>query len=128
MTFTNGHGKEVSREIDMTPDIRKFRGTPGHALLIIAANRHLSVSDLWRLLGLEGIERSWSWIQRRRWLFQDPDTVNGYGPKPNADGKDSRAIDIMRDNTTLSARQLSRLLKDNGISRNKDWVQKNRCR
>jgi hypothetical protein len=128
MTWTDGRGKPASREVNLTLAVNKFRGTPGHALLIIAANTHLSVSDLWRLLGSEGIGRSRSYIQRRRWLFQDPDTINVQGTKPNLDGKDDRAFQIMRDNPTLSLRQLSRLLKQHGIHRGKDWIMHNRCR
>ena len=51
----------------------------------------------------------------------------GVGLQPDVDGKDRRAIEIMRENSTLSARKLSLLLKEHGIPRNKDWVWKHRC-
>jgi hypothetical protein len=127
MSWTDWRGKEQTRLVNMTLELKGYKGTPGHALLIIAANRHLSVGDLDRLLDSEDIERSRSWIQRRRWLFSDPDAANAPGPKPNADGKDNRAIAIMRDNSNLSVRQLSYLLKQHGIRRGKDWVMKKRC-
>ena len=124
----DGRGKKQTRQTNPNIETKTFRGTPGHALLIIAANRHLSVADLWRLLDTQDIERSLSWIYRRRWLFSDPDAVNALGAKPNADGLDGRAIAIMAANPTLSLRQLSRLLKQHGIRRGKDWVMHNRCR
>ena len=126
MSWTNGRGKLVTREINWTLDIRDRQDDPGFALLVIACNTHLSVSDLRQLLGTEGIERSTGWIQRRRWLFQEPGTVNSQG-KPNADGKDERAIDFMLDNPKSSIRQLVRLLSEKGITRSRDWVRRNRC-
>lgn len=127
-TYANWNGKEQLRQVNTMIDVGHYKGTPGHALLIIAANTHLAVSDIRRLLEAEGIERSRSWIQRRRWLFSNPDAVNAPGTKPNADGLDNRAVQIMRDNRTLSIRQLSRLLKEHGIGRGRDWVMLNRCR
>jgi hypothetical protein len=72
-------------------------------------------------------QRSRSWIARKRWLFEDPNNVNHPGEKPNADGRDSRAISIIRENRTMSARALARLLSEHGIRRGKDWVLKHRC-
>jgi hypothetical protein len=126
MAWTNWRGKDESRELNWTLDIRDHRGEPGFALLAIAANTHLSVADLMRLLAIEGVKRSRSWIQRRRWLFQQPDTVNSPG-KPNADGKDARAVALMADNPTLSVRQLVRLLSKAGIARSREWVRTHRC-
>ena len=96
---------------------------------MIAANPHLSVRvlSLWLLSEGESYERSESWIYRKRWLFRDPEKANRPGVQPNADGKDQRALKIMRENRTMSARGLSRLLKEHGIARNKDWVWKHRC-
>lgn len=124
--WTDGHGKEVSRPISYTLDTRNHRGEPGAALLLIAANTHLSIADLLRLLKLEGIERSRSWVRRRRWMFQQPDVVNSPG-KPNRDGKDERAREIMADNPTLSVRQLAWLLSKSGITRSREWVRMHRC-
>ncbi len=126
MLWTNWRGKEESRELNWTIDIREHRGEPGFALLAVAANTHLSIADLMRLLDMEGIGRSRSWVKRRRWLFQQPDTVNSPG-KPNADGKDARAVALMADNPTLSVRQLARLLSESGIARSREWVRTRRC-
>lgn len=128
LTWTDWRGREVTRVLNLTLILRDYRGTPGHALLLIASNRHLSVGDLSRLLESEGIERSRSWIQRRRWLFSDPDAVNVSGSKPNADGQDARALKIIQANPKLSLRQLAYLLKERGIRRGKDWVMHNRGR
>jgi|ERR1700678_38844 len=127
LSWTDGRDKEVTRPLNYTLDIREHVGEPGWALLAIAANRHLSVADLLRLLSTEGVERSRSWISRRRWMFQPLDTVNSPGQKPNRDGKDDRAIAIMRDNTRKSVRQLVRLLKEANIGRSREWVRRHRC-
>jgi hypothetical protein len=124
--WTDWRGKEQIREINTVINTDDFVGAPGHALLLIAANRHLSGFDLWRLLFTWDIQRSSSWIHRRRWLFQQPGTVNSRG-RTNGDGKDARAVTIMRDNRTLSVRNLTRLLAENGIKRGKDWVRQHRC-
>jgi len=126
MSFTNGRGKLVTREVNWTVDLKSHEDDPGFALLVIAANGHLSVADLRRLLKTECIERSTGWIQRRRWLFQEPGTANSPG-KPNADGKDEAATEIMLENLKLSLRQLVRLLAEKGINRSRDWVRRNRC-
>jgi hypothetical protein len=127
LSWVDGHGKEVRWEIKPTLATDDFRDAPGHALLLVAANRHLSVSALERLLRAEGIGRSRSWIQRRRWLFQDPDAIRSVGEKSNADGQDTRAVAVMRENPTLSLRGLSKLLDRHGIARGKDWVRQHRC-
>lgn len=128
MTWTDWRGREHTREVNWVIDTRTHRGAPGHALLIIAANPHLSVSELKRLLRVLGVERSRNWLQKRRWLFQQPGTVNPDGIKPNADGRDDAALVLMRENPKKSLRDLSRLLAQHGIRRGKDWVRKNRCR
>jgi len=122
-------GKEQTREVNYVIDIRDYRGRPGFTWLVIAANPHLSVRALWWWLASEegDYQRSQSWIYRRRWLFEDPMKANGIGRQPNVDGKDGRAIAIMRENPTMSARALSRLLKEHGIVRKKDWVLKHKC-
>lgn len=131
MTYEDWNGKELSREINLTLDIRDFEDRPGYVWLFLAANCHLSYTDMARFLAarkLEDMERSRSWFQRRRWLFEDPKKATLGGRKPNSDSKDERAFEIMRENTTVSARKLSRMLRDYGIYRGKDWVLKNRCR
>lgn len=128
LDWTDWRGREQSRPINFVSDVRDFEGTAGQAHLIIAANRHLSISELRDLLDTFGIERPKSWIQRRRWMYQDPETENPSGGRANVDGKDDRAIAIMRDNARMSARQLVRLLAEHGISRSRDWVWRNRCK
>ena len=129
MTYTDGHNKEVFREVNETIDIRQFEGTPGYALLVIAANTHLSRADIWRWLRfIKGVERGDAWIRRRRWLFQQPGESSAPGTKPNADGKDKRALTIMRDTPRMSVRALARLLAQHGIKRGREFVRQNRCR
>ncbi|RZU42709.1 hypothetical protein [Edaphobacter modestus] len=129
LRWTDGHGKEVSRQTNLTINIEDFKGTPGYPWLVIAANRHLSVDvlEMWLRVEGENYERSRSWIARRRWMFEDPNNVNKPGSKPNADGKDARAIAIMRENPKMSVRALARLLSKSGIRRGKDWVLRHRC-
>jgi len=131
MTFTDGHNREVTRRINFTLDIRDFRGMAGFPWLVIAANSHLSLGDLWRLLQIEArenpeCERPRSWIQRHRWMFQPPDKVNPPGAPSNRDGLDNRAVAIMLENPKLSAARLQFLLKDEGIKRSREWVRKRR--
>lgn len=126
LRWQNGSGKNEERPIDWTLDIRNHRGEPGFALLLIAANTHLSVSDLLRFLSAESIGRSPTWVKHRRWLFQQPGTVNPTSP-PNRDGKDTRAVEIMREHLQLSVRDLAKLLKENGITRSREWVRRRRC-
>jgi hypothetical protein len=123
------YGPEQTRPINYVLDIRDFKDRPGFPWLVIAANKHLSVDVLRMWLESEGAnyQRSRSWIARKRWLFEDPNNVNRPGDKPNADGKDGRAISIIRENRTMSARALARLLSEHGIRRGKDWVLKHRC-
>jgi len=130
--WADGRGRDVVREINQVIDVRAFIGTPGYSSLIVAANTHLSVSDIEIFLHLQsretpGVARSRSWIQRRRWLYQQPNARNSSGSKPNQDGKDARAVAIMGDNPTMSVRQLVRELKERGINRGREWVRMHRC-
>lgn len=122
-------GKRETRPINYVIDIRDYEGRAGYPWLVMAANHHLSVYALWLWLLSAGGKnrRGESWVKRRRWLFRDPDAVGGPGGRPNLDGKDERAVEIMRENPTMSARSLVRLLKDHGIRRGKDWVLKHKC-
>lgn len=131
-SWTNGRGNKIVREVNMVIDVREYLGTPGYSMLLTAANTNLSVGDIDSVLNIvdrecPGVERSSSWIRRRRWLFQQPGTVNVNGPKPNEDGRQARALAIMDDNRTMSVRQLVHLLKRNGITRCREWVRKHRC-
>jgi hypothetical protein len=132
MTWTDGWGHTVERDVGLSIDVEKFRGTPGYALLVVAANTNLSVGDIERYLtyivgGPD--ERSTSWIQRRRWLFQQPGTDNSAknGRAANGDGQAARAGKIMRANPNLSVRGLVRLLGECGIERGREWVRQHRC-
>ncbi len=130
MSWTNRHGKVEEREIRHVIDIRDFRSVPGYALLVVAANTHLSVADLLAFLRLEArdlprVKRSRTWIQNRRWLFQQPGTDN-YKPQSDLDGKHDEACAIMAANPKLSVWRLSWLLKEHGIQRSKEWCRHHR--
>jgi hypothetical protein len=127
MRYTDGNGREVVREINYTIDIRDHKRTPGFALLFVAANTHLSVSDLCRWLRGQGPhhERGRNWLDRRRWLFQPSDVSNP--GMSNRDGRDAEALAIMREYSTDSLRFVVARLKERGIKRGKDWVRRNRC-
>ena len=129
LEFDGLSGKRQSRRTNYVIDIRDYKGRAGYPWLVIAANPHLSVNVLWLWLLSEGgkNERGQSWIKRRRWLFQDPEKTGVAGVQANADGRDGRAVAIMRENPTMSARSLVRLLKEHGIRRGKDWVLKHKC-
>lgn len=121
----HGAKRKETRPINFTLDIRDFRGRGAFALLAIAANRHLGTSDLIRLLCSFGVERSRSYVQRRRWMVEPSKSNPGY--KPNADGQDERAQKIIREYPKKSARALVRLLSERGITRGKTWIWENRC-
>ena len=126
MKWDWGNGPQ-ERPINLTLDIRDFEGTAGYAWVFLAANPHLSAADIWRWLLMKGngMARSESWIQRRRWLFLPRGTINSRS-KPNRDGKDEKAITLMAEHTRLSLRDVVRLLAQHGIKRGKDWVRKHR--
>jgi hypothetical protein len=130
MSWTNWRGKEETRIIKQIIDIRDFRGTAGYSLLIVAANTNLSAMDIKRFLSIEArefplVERTLSWIKRRRWLFQ-PEGTNNYKAQSDQDGNHARACAIMAKNRTLSTRGLSRLLKEHGIKRSTEWCRHHR--
>jgi hypothetical protein len=126
LSWTDGRGEEQTREINYTIDVREFKGRAGYPLLLVAANWRLSVRVLSMLLETEGGNnaRGRNWVFKRRWMFADPETIND---QESTDGKDARAVAIMRENPTLSLRYLSRLLAQHGIKKGKDWVRRHRC-
>jgi hypothetical protein len=128
LSWIDGRGKEVAREVNLTLDIRDFKGRAGMPWLIMAANVHLSVNELLEVMAAYGYERTRSWVSRRRWIFSDADHVRGPGAARNADGQDARAYLIMGQHPHVSARELVRLLRESGIKRGKDWVLKHRVR
>ncbi len=133
ITYTDGRGKQQTRQINYAINLEDFHGTAAFPWLVIFANAHLSGWEIEQFLMLKaeatpGAERSASWIQRKRWMTRKPGESRslGVGPRPNRDGNDARAFALMQGHPKLSARQLVRLLKDRGITRGKDWVLRHR--
>jgi hypothetical protein len=127
MSWVDGRGHEVTRAVNQVINVRDFVGTPGYALLLVAANTNLSGSEIDRYLrDIAGIGRSRNWIQKRRWLFQPPGTSNPTSPV-DVDGKDARAREIMRMFPELSVRDLAAVLKENRVVRSREWVRIHRC-
>ena len=125
ITWTDGRGREIRREVNLTLDVRDFKGRAGMPWLIMAANSHLSLNDLLEVMRAYGYERTRSWVSRRRWIFLPADHVHNTA-RVNADGQDARAFRIMSENPRASARELARILERRGIRRGKDWVIKHR--
>jgi hypothetical protein len=128
--WTHWRGHKITEEVNLIADARSVVGLAGYPWIIIAANPHLSNAAIERYLqscGIDGAERTLSWIQRRRWMFRTVEPGNTTGPTPDLDRNQARAVKIMRQNPNLSARQLSRLLKDQRIIRSREWVRKHRC-
>lgn len=119
------YGREQTRTVNLTIDIRDFRDKAGFAYLVMAANPHLSVRDIQEVLAVVGEqhERPVGWISRRRWLFHGTGKT---GMKRNADGKDGMACALMADNPRLSNRQTVYVLRNSGIRRSREWVRQNR--
>jgi hypothetical protein len=129
MSWTDWRGREQIREVNQIIDIRNFKDTMGYAWLLMAANPHLSATEIQRWLELIGPQhqRGESWVKKRRKLFVPVGKVFPHSPT-NRDGKDERAFAIMRQLPTASLRYLVRVLKEYGITRGKDWVRANRSR
>lgn len=129
LSWVDGRGRKRQVAIDPVVDIRSFRGSPGYAELVVLVGSHigLSVADILRWLEAEGIYRSGTWVRRRRWLSQQPGTVNSTG-RSNVDRQETRAIEIMRAYPTLSVRRLAYVLGERGIKRSAEWVRQNRTR
>lgn len=121
------HGRERVRTVNLTIDIRGFKDKAGFAYLLMAANPHLSLRDIQAVLANvdRHHERSIGWISRRIWLFRGKGERKR-GAKPNADGQDEKARQIMAENPRLSSRQMAHLLRERGIRRSAEWVRENR--
>jgi hypothetical protein len=118
-------GKWVERKLNPIIDLRDYRDAPpGQAWLILAAARHLSITDTLDALDEFGIERTPSWVHRCRWMFQ-PLTKD---ITKDRDGQDNRAIRIMQEHPTYSSRGLVFILRSRGITRSREWIRKNRLR
>lgn len=117
-------GKKIRYRVDI--DARDYKGRAGMPWLIMAANVNLSLTQLRDVMAHYGYERPLAWISRRRWLFFDADYVRLSGGVADADGKQARAYQIMDQHPNASAREMSRILKEAGIKRSKDWVLKHR--
>ena len=122
LRWRDGRGKTQVRTINYVLDVRDYVGMPGFAMLVVAANRDVAATDVLRFLEYEGVGRSQTWVRRRRWMFQEEGTDNGFGNKVNADGRDGQAVQIMNANPTVSVRMLAAILKGRGIVRSREWV------
>ena len=126
----DGHGRPRVRKINHVVNMQDFKATPGYAWLVIAANPHLSATDIQALLTHAGEQhwRSTSWIGRHRWLFRKSGETAASGPKVNRDGRDADALSFIAENATHSSRQLSAMLRKVGIKRGAEWVRQHRVR
>lgn len=130
MSWTHWRGHEVSKEVHLIADARNVVGLAGYPWIVIAANPHLSNLDIERYLatcGIDGAERSLSWIQRRRWMFRTVKPGNANGPRSDVDGNYARALQIMWDHPTVSNCKLVHILKKHRIKRSREWVRQHRC-
>jgi hypothetical protein len=124
MSWWGWRGNKITKDVNQVIDVRDFIGTPGFALLVLAANANtLSAPEIERYLQSKGVGRSLTYLKKRRWMFQPPGTNNS----ANRDGKDVRAFKIMSDYPELSIRDLVVLLKERGIKREREWVRIHRC-
>ena len=136
LSWTDWRGKQHTREFNQTLDIRDFLGTTGYAILILAANAHLPASDIEFFLEqmsrqseeTQSAGRPFTWIAKRRPMFQKPGTPGTDEAKTacDFDGKQKRAMSLMSEHPKWSVRGLHRMLKQNGIERSEKWVRERR--
>jgi len=121
----NRYGRSVTKKVNIRVDVSGFSDCAGFAFLVMAANPHLSASEIQDVLQSFGDTqwRSETWIRTRRWMFKPADATP---LQPSADGCDERARCIMRDNPRLSSRRMVKLLGSNGIIRPVGWVYRSR--
>jgi hypothetical protein len=128
LQFQDGAGRKVNRLVNQTIDIREFTHCAVYPWLVMTANPHLSAPDISEFLSLQdaGVFRPARWIYKRRWMCGE--TRHTGGARANADGRDPLAFKLLADNRNLSLRDMVRLLKENSISRGREWVRLNRVR
>jgi hypothetical protein len=122
--------RKRSIKVNQVVDARSFEGMAGYPWIIMAANPHLSNREMELALsecGGDDMERSESWIQRRRWMFRRSVDIARNGATPNRDGNYARALQIMRGHPTVSNCKLVHILKEHRIKRSREWVRKHRC-
>ena len=102
-------------------DILAFKDRAVFPWLVMAANPNLPSSKIAKYLAEHGCPRPSAWIRKRRWMVRPVGT-----PVTNNDGRNEQALQLMADNTELSLRDMSALLKEHGIVRGKDWVRRYR--
>lgn len=119
------YGRKRVRTVNRMIDIADFKDRAGFPWLLLAANPHLTVRDIQAVLSNinERLERPAGWISRHRWMFHGKGKT---GSKPNADGQDERARQLMAEHPHLSSRQSVYMLREHGILRDKTWVLMNR--
>ena len=130
MWWKDRHGNTITEEVNTVVDARDMVGLAGYPWIIMAANPQLSNSLIALYLercDIEGVARSESWIQRRRWMFRRVPEGNANGPRRDADGSEALALRIIREDPKTSAPTLSYLLKNEyGITRSPSWIRKHR--
>lgn len=129
MFWEDNNGKKQTREINPTLTVNDFIGTAGgYPLLFMAANRHLTATEIERWLRyiIGGPNaRSLSWIKKRRRMFVPPAFT--YGTREDADGRATQAVKVMAEHPKLSIRDLVVLLRKRNICRSREWVRLHRC-
>jgi hypothetical protein len=124
--FHTRGGKVITKTVRCTLDIRDFEHRAGFSWLLLAANPHLSLSEIREALLTAGNQhrRSKSWIARRRWLFTGTDGTVG-APK-NRDGRDDQVFAFIADHPKMSSKQIAGFLRTKGISRSASWIRQHR--
>lgn len=119
------YGREQSRDVNLTIDIRDFKDNAGFVYLLIAANPQLSIRDIQDIATAVNANhhRPVGWLSRRRWLFHG---LGKPGLKPNIDGRDEQARALMAEHPNLSSRETVQLLRESGIVRSREWVRQHR--
>jgi hypothetical protein len=129
MAYEKPSGGCEAVEVNLIADARDVVGLAGFPWIVIAANPQLSNEKIsWFLAtcGIEGVERSSGWIQRHRGMFRRVRQQPAGGCKADADGNYARAVRIMREYPTESARRLVYILKEQRIKRSREWVRQHR--